>query len=283
MVTEIQLAAPAKINLALDITGTRADGYHLLAMVMQSVSLADTVTIRRIPGEAVLKASIQGIPLDGKNIALRAWYLMKTRFQLPGGVEIFLQKKIPVAGGMAGGSSDAAAVLRGVNQLFNLALSASTLREISLPLGADLPYCIAGGTVLAEGIGEILTPMPALPKIWMVLVNPGFGVSTVAVYRHFDQIRSSGHPDIPAMARAISLGDLSAVKDHLGNVLEQAAFEMHPQLAGIKEELAALGLRPLMSGSGPTFFALAADEAAARQAAAQIAERWPFVTVVSTI
>ena len=279
---EIQLVAPGKINLALDITGTRADGYHFVSMVMQSVSLADTVTMRRIPGEAVTgrqyirhthrpqQPCSPGLGFDeGPLSPLRR-------------VEIFIDKEIPVAGGMAGGSSDAAAVLNGVNRLFDLELTEADLAEISLVLGADLPFCISGGTVLAEGIGEILTPLPALPQIWLVLVNPGFALETAAVYRCFDQIRRAAHPDVAAMVAAIRSGDQRAVRDHLGNILEPAAFQMHPQLAGIKQQLAALGLRPLMSGSGPTFFAMAENEAKARQAASQLAGKWPFVTAVST-
>jgi len=280
---EIQLAAMAKINLSLDIIGTRPDGYHLLRMVMQTVALADTVTLRRTGAGDHIRSASREVPLDQRNLALRAWQLLRDRFNLPGGLEIALEKRIPVAGGMAGGSSDAAAVLRGVNQLFDLGLDYSALARIALPLGADLPYCITGGTALAEGIGEILTPLPPLPEMWLVLVNPGFGLATADVYRCFDQLPPGPHPDVPAMVAAIRSGDREEISRQLGNVLERASFQLRPELATIQKSLLDCNLKPLMSGSGPTFFALAADEAEAVRAVERLKGRWPFVAATCTM
>lgn len=188
-----------------------------------------------------------------------------------------------MAGGLAGGSTDAAAVLQGVNSLFELGLEKTFLAGISIELGADVPFCISGGTTLAEGIGEILTPLPALPRMWAVLVNPGFGVSTVDVYRRFDSVQVGEHPRIHAMVDAIHAGDREAIRMNLFNVLEYATFAIHPDLVFLKKELAAMDLSPLMSGSGPTFFAFADTEEKVRQAAAELNGRWKFVTTVSTI
>lgn len=282
MLREIQLAAMAKINLALDITGTRPDGYHLLNMVMQTVALFDMITLRRTMGEDRLLSASRDVPQDQRNLALRAWQLMRERFQLPGGLEITLEKKIPVAGGMAGGSSDAAAVMRGVNQIFDLELNLADLAQMALPLGADLPYCIAGGTVLAQGIGEILTPLPALPEMWLVLVNPGFALATADVYGCFDRLPDGPHPDVTAMVAAIKSSHRAGVVRHLGNVLERPALHLHPELAAIQKDLLDCNLKPLMSGSGPTFFAFTDDQAAARRTVAKLKDRWPFVAATYT-
>lgn len=279
---EIQLTAPAKINLALDITGKRPDGYHQVRMIMQSVSLADDVLLKKTNREQELTTNALNIPRDEKNIALKAWLLLKSHFCLPGGLKIHLEKRIPVEGGLAGGSANAAAVLIGVNKLYDLRLDLPALADLGVRLGADVPFCVFGGTALAEGIGEVLTPLPSPPKLWAVLVNPGFGVSTAGVYRGYDRIQTGRHPDIPAMVQSIRAGNTQGIMGNLGNVLESVTLKMHPELEALKRTLKEMKLAPLMTGSGPTVFALTDIEDNACRAAEILRDKWKHVVVVCT-
>lgn len=273
----------AKINLALDVIGLRADGFHQVSMIMQTISLADTVWLSKTGTADRITSNIDSIPLDEGNIALKAWLLVKERFRLPGGLKVHLEKRIPVEAGLAGGSSNAAAVLKGVNILFELGLDKRELAELGLSLGADVPFCVSGGTALAEGIGEIITPLPELPRLWLVLVNPGFGVSTREVYQLLDTITISRHPNISAIIKAVKSGDLTEITAHMGNVLEEVTLEKYPELVSIKKKMENMGLVSLMSGSGPTIFGVARTKEKADQAAAALTGRWKFVRVVHSI
>lgn len=264
---EISLKARAKINLGLDITGRRDDGYHELRMIMQTIGLADDVTVRTAdePGiRLVLPGAARYLPEDPqKNLAWRAAKLLADEFGL-GGMEIELVKHIPVAAGLAGGSTDAAAVLRGVNALFGLGLAAEELMERGVKLGADVPYCVAGGTALAEGIGERLTPLDPAPGGFVVLAKPSFGVSTVWAYGRYDEIaaeRETAHPDIDGICGAIAAGDRARMCALMGNVLEPVAEEKHPQIGEIRACMQAHGAEgAMMSGSGPSVFGIFANE-----------------------
>lgn len=265
--------AHAKINLTLDVTGRRADGYHTVQMVMQSVALHDTVHVRLTHGEKkprgiVLTCSLPYLPVDESNLAYRAADLFyRETGALLETCEIHIEKRIPIAAGLAGGSSDAAAVLRALAELHEMQLSDEELCAMGLKLGADVPYCLMGGTMLAEGIGEQLTPLAPMPPCFVVLCKPPFAVSTAAVYRQMDSITISRRPDTEGMKRALAEGDLDGICKRLCNAMEQVTARKRRQIGEIKktlEENGACGV--LMSGSGPTVFGLFSDEARAKTA-----------------
>ena len=279
----IDIKARAKVNLALDVLGKRPDGYHNLRMVMQAINLYDRVRVGLVDRGIQLRCNDKSLPLDENNLAYRAAMLLKDRFQISQGAVIFIQKNIPVAAGLAGGSSDGAAVLKALNELWDIGLSREELMELGLALGADVPYCILGGTALAEGIGEVLTPLRGLPKTWMVLVKPEIDVSTRWVYTHLVLDTLANRPDIDAMVRAVELGDISAVAKGLGNVLENVTANRYPIINSIKERLTKAGaLGSAMSGSGPTGFGIFKDRAAALRVAEGIAGEYKHVYIVST-
>ncbi|HCA22484.1 MAG TPA: 4-(cytidine 5'-diphospho)-2-C-methyl-D-erythritol kinase [Lachnospiraceae bacterium] len=289
----IEKKAYGKVNLGLDITGRREDGYHLVRMVMQSVDIFDTLTFERVTNEDVIedvrsdesvkvgsstavgsgnitnKPSIiitatndPSLSLGEDNLIYKAARLLMDRFSITDGVRISLTKEIPIAAGMAGGSSDCAATLKGINELFELGLGEEELREIGVTLGADVPYCIMGGTALSEGIGEILTRLPDIPKVTFLIAKPEFGISTKEAYGAFDSILEDEvkHPDIDGMVEAVRSGDLSGITQRLGNVLEQASIPAHPQIDEIKKIMVENGAEAaLMSGSGPTVFGIFAE------------------------
>ncbi len=256
--------AYAKVNLGLDVLRRRPDGYHELRMIMQTVSLFDEVEIRRTEGAAggeaggpegavSLVTDAPGIPTDMHNLACRAAALVRERCGLPGGVRIFLRKRIPSEAGLAGGSADAAAVLRGMNRLFSLGLSAEELSEMGLSLGADVPYCVRGGTALAEGIGERLTRLPDLPQCRIRIRKPPFGLSTPGIFRALDreEVRPEDHPDMDRVIAAVRAGNLADAAASIGNLLELPAARERPEILNLKrkfQEEGALGAS--MSGSG---------------------------------
>lgn len=278
-----QSLAFAKVNLTLDIVGTRPDGYHLLESVMQSISLCDVVEARPT-SETTLRCDMPGLACDESNLAMRAWRLMQREFSLDAGLEITLHKEIPLGGGLGGGSADAAQVLLAVNELFELCLPHQRLVELAASLGADVPFCLYGGTALAEGIGEVLTPLDGCPELRLVLVNPGIAVSTPQVYSRFDAMNTppvheaSAHTD--AMRRALASGSPLAVGEALFNALEAPAFAILPQLAAIKAELAGMGLAALLCGSGATVMGIAHDKKQAAVAAERLSGKYPFVCAV---
>ena len=265
---KIQLKAMGKINLGLDILGKREDGYHDVRMVMQTVYLYDNVTLVQTGRAGIeIRTNLFYLPVDENNLAYRAARLLIEEFGIPKGVSIRLRKVIPIAAGMAGGSSDAAAVLVGLNRIFQLGLTKQELMERSVKLGADVPYCILRGTALAEGIGEKLTRLPAMPKCHVLIAKPGIHVSTKMVYTNLRADELVSHPDIDGQIAAIRERDLRRAAELMGNVLETVTIPAYPVIGKIKEKMMAYGaLGAMMSGSGPTVFGLFEDEEKARYA-----------------
>ena len=265
------LKAPAKINLGLDVTGRRPDGYHDVAMVMQSLTLHDRVTLEAFSdsqggwrtgpdektGTISIRCNLPFIPTDKSNLAYKAAAALMEAKGVTDHLVIELDKRIPVAAGLAGGSTDAAAVLDGVNRLFGLGCSDEELRKIGAGIGADIPFCLMTGTAKAEGIGDILTPLPPMPACGLLLIKPSFSVSTKAVYQALDASPISEHPAIDPIIEALSEGDLDALAGRLGNVLETVTAAQYPVIGELKEALKAEGaLNALMSGSGPTVYGI---------------------------
>lgn len=263
-----QLKALAKINLGLDVIGRRENGYHDVRMVMQTIYLYDDVTIRKTenPG-IVVKTNLSFLPVNDDNIAYKAARMLIEEFGIESGVEITLEKHIPVAAGLAGGSSNAAAVLVGMNQIFDLKLSQKDLMERGVKLGADVPYCVMRGTVLAEGIGEILSPLPPMPKCYILIAKPGINVSTKVVYEKLDSKPIENHPDIDAIIDGLEQNDIYKVAASLGNVLEAVTIEDYPVIEEIKDAMKKAGaINAMMSGSGPTVFGIFDDKKVAKAA-----------------
>ncbi|HZG87548.1 4-(cytidine 5'-diphospho)-2-C-methyl-D-erythritol kinase [Paenibacillus sp.] len=254
--------APAKINLSLDVLRKREDGYHEVEMIMTMVDLADRLEMEELPRDTIIISSQAGyIPLDEKNLAFQAAKLVKDRCGVDKGVYIHLDKRIPVSAGLAGGSTDAAATLRGLNRLWRLGLTDDELRLMAEELGSDVPFCVTGGTAIARGRGEKLEPIPAPPPCWVVLVKPPINVSTADVYGRFRVNEIKRRPQTQAMIQAIERGDFAGVCASLGNVLEDVTISLHPEVRYIKEAMLRLGADgALMSGSGPTVFALVQKE-----------------------
>lgn len=271
---KIELKALGKINLGLDVLGRRENGYHDVRMVMQTLYLYDQITIvkKETPG-IELKTNLFYLPVDENNLAYRAAKLLMDEFDVKEGVSIYLDKHIPVAAGMAGGSSNAAAVLFGINRMFDLGLTQQELMERGVGLGADVPYCIMRGTVLAEGIGEILTPLPALPKCYVLIAKPPISVSTKLVYENLDSHEIVDHPDIDGILEGLEEQDIKKVAECMGNVLEKVTVEEYPVIEEIKNVMKEEGaLNAMMSGSGPTVFGIFENKHLARKAADKIRE-----------
>ncbi len=269
----IDIEAHAKINLTLGITGKRDDGYHTVEMVMQSVSLCDNVSVEVSgkPGGIKLSCTREGLPDDSRNLAYHAAEVFYGTMGIPvGECLIHIEKRIPVEAGLAGGSTDAAAVLAALDSLHGTRLSPDALCEMGLLLGADVPYCIRGGTMLAEGIGDKLTPLAPLSVCWVVLCKPGFGISTKEAYAAFDRLDRLPEPDTKGMIKALESGDLAGVCARLSNQLEAAAVS-HPEIEKIKKVMRRHGaLGALMSGSGPTVYGLFAERHNAEKAKASL-------------
>ena len=271
---KMELKALGKINLGLDVLGKRPDGYHDVRMVMQTIYLYDQITItkRKEPGIG-LSTNLFYLPVNENNLAYRAAKLLMDEFEIRSGVDIFLEKHIPVAAGMAGGSSNAAAVLYGINRMFDLGLSMEELMKRGVSLGADVPYCIMRGTVLAEGIGEILTPLPPMPRCQIVVAKPPVSVSTKMVYEKIDSRRIVEHPDIDGIIEGLKEGDVTKIASCMGNVLEQVTVEEYPVIDKIKKLMNEGGAKgAIMSGSGPTVFGIFTEKSLAKKAALKIRE-----------
>lgn len=265
---KLELKALGKINLGLDVLGRRENGYHDVRMVMQTLYLYDNVTIQKKqePGIEV-ESNLYFLPNDENNIAWKAANLLVQEFGIEQGVKITLDKHIPVAAGMAGGSTDAAAVLFGMNRMFELGLSQQELMDRGVTLGADVPYCIMRGTVLAEGIGEILTPLAPMPKCQILIAKPPISVSTKLVYDKLDSKEIENHPDIDGLIAGLEAGDLQKIASSMGNVLEKVTVEEYPVIDEIKKSMLKEGaLGAMMSGSGPTVFGIFADKKTAKAA-----------------
>ena len=265
---KLTLKAMAKINLGLDVVRRRPDGYHEVRMIMQTVGLYDRLTFEKTEEDALrLESSMKRLPTDGNNLIIRAASLLKEEFGIREGLSIRLDKRIPVAAGMAGGSTDAAAALTAVNRMFDLGLTEEQLRERAVKIGADVPYCLQGGTALSEGIGEILTALPPAPACHVVVAKPPVHVSTKWVYQNLHLEQVTEHPDIDGMTESIRQGDYAGVVRRLSNVLESVTVPRYPVIAQIRDFLRENGADgALMSGSGPTVFALFDDRERAMQA-----------------
>ncbi|MDD7769971.1 4-(cytidine 5'-diphospho)-2-C-methyl-D-erythritol kinase [Suipraeoptans intestinalis] len=270
---QIELKALGKVNLGLDVLGRRDNGYHDVRMVMQSVYLYDDICIKKKKEQGIeLTTNLFFLPANEKNLAYRAARLLLEEFQIDTGIRMHIEKRIPVAGGMAGGSTDAASVLFGINRLFQLGLSQKELMKRGETLGADVPYCILRGTALAEGIGEKLTPLPDLPKCIMVIAKPPVSVSTAKVYEKLDGTPIKEHPPIDGILEGLQAGSLETVVKNMGNVLESVTVKEYPVIADIKESMIQNGaVNAMMSGSGPTVFGIFENR---RQAASAAKRLW---------
>ena len=278
--------AYAKINLGLDVLRRREDGYHELRMIMQTVGIYDTVTFEKTDKrwEITLRTDNHLLPTDEHNLMVKAAKKMWECYDLPGGLSMTLKKKIPMAAGLAGGSSDAACVIKGISEIYGLGLSTEELCKTGVTIGADVPYCIVGGTCLAEGIGEKLTLIgESLAGTATVIIKPDFDVSTKYVYENLHADTLSYHPDIDAQMKAVGEGDLKGCVSLMGNVLERVSVTKYPEIDEIKEELKQLGaMGAMMSGSGPSVFGIFADRITAEKAAAKLAERRKTAAVFAT-
>lgn len=253
----ITLKAYAKINLGLDVLRRLENGYHEVKMVMQNVGIYDELTLMKTPLDITVETDHAELPADENNLVYKAAKLMFEEFRLPGGLHIQLEKNIPIAAGMAGGSTDAAAVMKGIRELYGLDVSTKRLMELSVSIGADVPYCILGGTALSQGIGEILTPLSPMPQCHILVAKPDINVSTKFVYEHLDAQGVDKHPDIDAMVAAIQAGNLPGILPHMENVLETVTIPAHPIIKEIKQLMITYGAHAsLMSGSGPTVFGI---------------------------
>lgn len=280
----MRLRAFAKINLGLDILTKREDGYHQVRMIMQTIQMYDVLEMKRVKKPGIsLSVNYPYIPSDERNLVYKAAKLLMDEFQVKEGVDIRLEKFIPVAAGMAGGSSDAAAAMVGINHLFKLELSEKDLMDRAVNIGADVPYCIMRGTALAEGIGEKLTRIAQVPDCYVLIGKPGIGVSTKTAYESLQLDKIQSHPDIDGMIRDIENGNLLAMTDKMGNVFESGIIGKYPVIGEIKDLMEANGaLKAMMSGSGPTVFGIFDDREKMEAAAAVLRQSNLAKTVFAT-
>lgn len=269
---QIKLKAYAKINLGLDVLRKREDGYHEVRMIMQTIRLFDRITMTKTrKNDIYLQTNLSFLPTDERNLVYRAVKMMKEEFDIQEGIRIELNKKIPVCAGIAGGSTDAAAALVGMNRLFQLKLSEKQLMEYGVKLGADVPYCIMRGTALSEGIGEKLSRVAPIPGCYILIAKPNLNVSTKFVYENLNLPALKSHPDIDLLLRALEEGDLYTLASNLGNVLETVTMERYPVIEQVKQSMLAKGaIGALMSGSGPTVFGIFDSEAKIKNAYREI-------------
>lgn len=281
----MRLRALAKINLGLDIIRKREDGYHEVRMIMQTIQMYDVLEIyRKAEPGITLTANLPYVPSDERNLAYKAAKLLMDEFQVKEGLSMKLDKSIPVAAGMAGGSSDAAAAFVGVNRLFNLGLSERDLMERAVKIGADVPYCIMRGTALAEGIGEKLTWIPQIPRCYVLIGKPGINVSTRLAYENLNLKGITAHPDIDGMLDDINRGDLYGMTSKMANVFEPGIIRKYPVIQEIKDLMEANGaLKALMSGSGPTVFGIFDDYLKAKHSADSFSLQFKDVFLTRTL
>ncbi len=274
----------AKINLSLDVLGRLENGYHEVEMVMQTVSVFDLITVSKIKSGIELSTNLPYLPIDQNNIAYKAAEEFFNYAGIKEGVSIDISKRIPVGAGLAGGSSNASAVLKAMNKLFGTGLSLKELCSIGIKLGADVPYCVLGGTRLAEGIGEKLSSLPKLPKCSIVLVKPSFSISTKSVYEKIDSCTDFKRPQTKNLIQGLHKSNLDMIADSMGNVLEEVSITEHPILQDVKDELCSLGaIRAQMSGSGPTVFGIFRTYDEARNAKKQLWGKYKTVYICSPV
>lgn len=285
MIDRLELKAYGKINLGLDVVRKREDGYHEVRMIMQTIRMYDQLDMRKSVEPGIhLTTNKKYIPVDENNLVWRAAKLMMDTCGIIEGVSIHLHKVIPVAAGMAGGSSDAAATLVGMNRLFHCGLSKEKLMELGVQIGADVPYCVLRGTALAEGIGEKLTVLPPMPDCWILIGKPGISVSTKYVYTTLDLNTDTVHPDIDGMKKALEDGNLYGITERMGNVLQDVTIPAYPEVERIKEQMKTLGaVNAMMSGSGPTVFGIFDNEEKAQEACQKLRESGSCQQVFLTV
>ena len=280
----MKIKAYGKVNISLDVVGKREDGYHLLSMIMQNIDLYDEIEVEKQECGIILESNKSYVPVDNRNLAYKAAEIFKERYDIVDGVKINIEKNIPVSAGLAGGSTDAAAVLKVMNKLFNVNATEEELMELGLKLGADIPYCIHGGTALCEGIGEIITPIKPFRDKIVVLVKPAFGVSTKEVYKNFNLEKVKQHPKTAEIINAIENDDLNFVASNMKNLLENVTLRKHKILIKIKEEMNACGaINSMMSGSGPTVFAFFDDMLKAQRCFEKMKKKYSDVFITRTI
>ena len=274
------MKANAKINLTLDILGKREDGFHEVSMVMQSVNLHDTIEMEKIESGIELEIDIPNLKADSSNLAWRAAELLINECHVKGGVSIKLKKVIPMAAGLAGGSADAAAVLRGMNELYGLGLTTEKLCEYGARLGSDIPFCIMGGTMLATGRGEVLEKLSPMPKTFVVLAKPPVDVSTAWAYGEYDSVGVEEHPDNKLFCQELEKGDIEAISGLLCNVLESVTIKRYEVISRLKDVMLQQGaLASMMSGSGPTVFGITTSKTVAENIAAAVRKAVPEAAV----
>lgn len=280
----MKVKAYGKVNLSLDIVGKREDGYHFLEMIMQTIDLYDVVNVVKIPSGIEIRCNKNYVPTDRRNIAYRAAELFLETFKIKSGVRIEIEKNIPVAAGLAGGSTDGAAVIKAMNGLFKTNASKEKLSEIGVVIGADIPFCIYGGTALIKGIGEDVTPLKSFENHILVLVKPNFGVSTKEVYGAIDIKKIHKHPNTKALIEAIERNDEKFISYNMKNVLENVTLNKHRVLKDIKNEMIKRGAEgALMSGSGPTVFAIFDDMLKAQRCYDAMKKNFNEVYITRTI
>lgn len=281
----MKIKAYAKINISLDIVGKReSDGYHLLKMIMQNIDLYDEISIEKQKEDITISCNKSYVPTDSRNLAYKAASLFKNTYNIEDGVHIDIVKNIPVSAGLAGGSTDAAAVLKLMNKMFNVNASNEELMELGLKLGADIPYCINGGTALCEGIGEKITPLPHFKDKILVLVKPSFGVSTKEVYKAFNLDKVRIHPKTENLIEAMEQDNLYYVANNMKNLLENVTLRKHNILIKIKEDMNKYGaVGSMMSGSGPSVFAFFDDILKAQRCYEKMKENHREVFLTRTI
>ena len=280
---QAKVTAYAKINLVLDVLRKREDGYHEVAMVMQAIELTDTIHLQEAQRNW-LHTDNKHIPPNMNNLAMKAVTLMQQHFPQVAPLQVTLQKKIPVAAGLAGGSTDCAGVMLGINKMYNLGLGQDELERLGAELGSDIPFCMGGPTALATGRGEKIEALPHCPDLFFVLVKPSFGVSTPKVYGNLRVAEIKEHPDVNRCIHALKAQNAEQVLTSMGNLLEHSTFELQPDVKKLKDSMAAAGCNHvLMSGSGPTVFAAFAEEAQAQQYYQKIRNEYPGAMFARTV
>lgn len=278
-----QIKAYAKINLGLDVLRRLENGYHEVKMVMQTVGIYDELKLTRTEAGITVTTDKEELPTDDNNLIYKAARIMMEEYHLEGGIHIHLKKNIPIAAGMAGGSTDAAATFKGMNRLYDLDCTLEELMRLGVRVGADVPYCVLGGTALAEGIGEKLTSLNPAPDCYVLVAKPDINVSTKYVYEHLDAEGICEHPDIDGMVEAIWEESLQGILDRMGNVLEHVTVKKYPVIHELKNRMKELGaLNSLMSGSGPTVFGIFVNERLAREAFYKMKKEYPKCQIFLT-
>lgn len=280
----ISLKAKAKVNLSLDVTGIRADGYHEMRMINHSIDLEDVLTFEAYDEGIILTSNDHSIPLDERNLVMKVALKLQQQFNIKQGVKIHLEKRIPAQAGLAGGSSDAAAALKGLNVIWNLNLSMPDLLAIGVTIGADVPYCLVGGTALVEGIGEKIIPLKDLKSMPVLVVKPEINIATPWAFKKLDELTIEKHPDIKTIIEILEANDYDRLKDTIGNVFEAVAFTTYPEIAEIKKAMLAQGaMASIMTGSGSTVIGYYPNQELAQKSWQRFKETYAMCFITKTI